>query len=121
LTQGWVLALIVLVYFIIVHVIEGDVVGPRVVGKAIGLHPVVSLVALIAGAELFGIWGALLASPVAGVLQSFLIAIWVEWREMHPQEFQRMKNKVTDTVEENVAKKPIDPEPAAKLLSDSDE
>jgi predicted PurR-regulated permease PerM len=120
LTQGWVLALIVLVYFIIVHIIEGDVVGPRIVGKAIGLHPVISLVALIAGAELFGIWGALLASPVAGVLQSFLVAIWAEWRETHPQEFQRMKNKVSDKVEENVAEKPIDPEPAAKLLSDSE-
>ncbi len=65
LTKGWLLAIIVLVYFVVVHVIEGDVVGPRIVGKAIGLHPVVSLAALIAGGELFGIWGALFASPVA--------------------------------------------------------
>jgi predicted PurR-regulated permease PerM len=52
------------------------------------LHPVVSLAALIAGAELFGIGGALFASPVAGVLQALLVAIWLEWRATHPHHFQ---------------------------------
>ena len=121
LTKGWLLAIIVLVYFVVVHVIEGDVVGPRIVGKAIGLHPVVSLAALIAGGELFGIWGALFASPVAGVLQALLVAVWSEWRETHPQEFQAAKGKVAEHVEKNVADKPVnpeaDPEPEARLLS----
>src|SRR5207244_2474581 len=115
LTKGWPLAIIVLAYFVFVHVIEGDVVGPRIVGKAIGLHPVVSLVALIAGGELFGIWGALFASPIAGVLQAFLVAIWSEWRETHPQEFQEAKDKVAEQVEKNIADRPVhpgaDPEP----------
>jgi len=120
LTKGWLIALIVLVYFVLVHILEGDVIGPRIVGKAIGLHPAVALVALIAGGELFGIWGVLLASPVAGVLQAFLLAIWSEWRETHPQEFERAANKIARTVEENVAEKPADPEPAAKLLSEAE-
>ena len=116
-TKGWILALIVLAYFVIVHVLEGDVVGPRIVGKAIGLHPVVSLVALIAGGELFGIWGALFAPPVAGVIQALLVAIWSEWRETHPDEFQATKNKVAAKIEEKVAAKPVDPtEPEARLL-----
>src|ERR1700730_3300204 len=108
LSRGWVIALIVLVYFVVVHVIEGDVVGPRIVGKAIGLHPVISLAALIAGAELFGITGALFASPVAGVLQALLVAIWSEWRETHPQEFMTTKGKVAEQLK-NVADKPVDP------------
>jgi predicted PurR-regulated permease PerM len=117
LTKGWILALIVLAYFTVVHVLEGDIVGPRIVGKAVGLHPVVSLVALIAGGELFGIWGALFASPVAGVIQALLVAIWSEWRETHPDEFQATKNKVATKIEENVADKPVDPtEPEARLL-----
>ncbi|HET8842765.1 MAG TPA: AI-2E family transporter [Ktedonobacteraceae bacterium] len=41
LSRGWMIALIVLVYFIVVRIFEGDVVGPRIVGKAVGLHPVV--------------------------------------------------------------------------------
>lgn len=117
LTRGWVIALIVLVYFVVVHVIEGDVVGPRIVGKAIGLHPVVSLAALIAGAELFGITGALFASPVAGVLQALLVAIWVEWRATHPKEFQRAKDDQASKGEEVVAETPGDPEPPPKVLS----
>jgi predicted PurR-regulated permease PerM len=117
LTQGWLLALIVLAYFVLVHIIEGDVVGPRVVGKVIGLHPVVSLTALIAGGELFGIWGTLFAAPVAGVIQAFLIAIWYEWRETHRQDFQVARDKVNEQIEKNIADKPLDPEPEAKLLS----
>jgi predicted PurR-regulated permease PerM len=116
LTKGWVFALIVLVYFVVVHVIEGDVVGPRIVGKAIGLHPVVSLAALIAGAELFGIKGALFALPVAGVLQALLVAIWTGWRATHPKEFQRAKDDVAEKVEDIVAEKLSDPEPPPKLL-----
>ena len=115
LTKGWVIALIVLVYFVVVHVIEGDVVGPRIVGKAIGLNPVVSLAALIAGAELFGITGALFASPVAGVLQALLIAVWIEWRATHPKEFQRAKDDLAETVEEVIAETPGEPEPPKAL------
>lgn len=117
LTKGWIFALIVLVYFIVVHVIEGDVLGPRVVGKAIGLHPVVSLAALVAGAELFGIGGALFASPVAGVIQAFLIAIWVEWRATHPTEFQHAKENIVDKMDDTLGDAPPEPEPIPKLLS----
>jgi predicted PurR-regulated permease PerM len=67
LTQSRLIALLVLGYFIGVHMIESDVIGPRIVGRAIGLHPVVSIAALIAGADHFGVWGALLASPIAGL------------------------------------------------------
>ena len=106
LTQGWLIAVFVLAYFVGVHIIEGDVVGPRIVGKAIGLHPVVSLAALVAGAELFGIWGALFASPIAGVIQALLVAVWTEWRETHPQEFQRVKEAAAGKLEENISDKP---------------
>jgi predicted PurR-regulated permease PerM len=108
LTQGWLIAVGVLIYFVVVHVIEGDVIGPRIVGKAVGLHPVVSLAALIAGAELFGILGALFASPVAGVLQALIIAIWKEWRATHPDQFEEGKDTVADKLEENVADRPVD-------------
>ncbi|HEX4203712.1 MAG TPA: AI-2E family transporter [Ktedonobacteraceae bacterium] len=87
-THGWLVAVSVLIYFVIIHVIEGEVVGPRIVGKAVGLHPVVSLLALVAGAELFGVWGALFASPIAGVVQTLIIALWTEWKATHPEQFR---------------------------------
>ncbi|GCE30174.1 hypothetical protein KDA_56580 [Dictyobacter alpinus] len=117
LTQGWVIAVIVLVYFVVVHILEGDILGPRIVGKTIGLHPVVSLAALIAGSELFGIVGALLASPIAGVLQALFVAIWVEWRAMHPHEFQKAKEELLDAGDQLHEEQVLDPEASPKLLS----
>ena len=87
LTQGVGTALVVLVVFVVLHVIEGDVVGPRIVGSAIGLHPAISIIALIAGAELFGLWGALFASPIAGVVQVVTVTFWREWKNAHPDQF----------------------------------
>jgi len=78
--QGPVVALLVLVYFAVVHIIEGDVVGPRIMGKAVGIHPATALLALVAGSELFGLWGALFGAPLAGVLQAIGTAAWRELR-----------------------------------------
>lgn len=118
LTKGWFWAVLVLVYFIIVHILEGDIIGPRVVGKAVGLHPIVAMAALIAGAELFGVWGALFGSPVAGIIQALLIAIWVEWRELHPQEFQYAKRKAADlAVGDPSHEAELPRDPTGRLLS----
>ncbi len=78
--QGWVLALVVLGYFVVVHVIEGDVVGPRVMARSVGIHPAVALLALVAGSELFGLWGALFGAPIAGLLQAIATAAYREVR-----------------------------------------
>jgi predicted PurR-regulated permease PerM len=78
--QGWLLALGVLLYFVIVHVIEGDLIGPRVMGRAVGIHPAVALLALVAGSDLFGLWGALFGAPIAGLLQAIATAAWREAR-----------------------------------------
>jgi hypothetical protein len=80
LTQGWLLAVVVLAYFVVVHVIEGDVVGPRIMGRAVGIHPMTAIIALLAGTELFGIWGALFGAPLAGLLQALATAFWQELR-----------------------------------------
>jgi len=84
--QGWQIALVVLGYFVLAHIIEADVIGPRILGKAIGIHPAVGLVAFLAGTEMFGIWGALFAAPMAGLLQAAVTAAWLELRNGAPQE-----------------------------------
>jgi len=101
-TRGPLIAVLVLLYFAVIHVIESELVGPRIVGKAVGLHPVVSLFALVAGSELFGIWGALFASPIAGLLQAFIITLWAEWRQSHPEYFSKNTAKLADSIEETV-------------------
>ena len=102
LTKGWLIALLVLAYFVGVHILEGDVLGPRIVGRAVGVHPAVSLIALIAGGELFGIWGAIFASPLAGLVQAILTASWKQWRKTHPDQFPTGE---AETTEEETATK----------------
>jgi len=50
-----------------------NLITPRVVGGKVGLHPVVSLIALMVGAQLFGIVGMLIALPVAATIQILLV------------------------------------------------
>jgi predicted PurR-regulated permease PerM len=94
--QGPVLALIVLGYFVVVHVIEGDLIGPRVMAAAVGIHPAVALLALVAGSELFGVWGALLGAPIAGLLQAFATAAW---RELRLAQIQESKSTIITPAE----------------------
>lgn len=64
-----------------VHLLESQILGPRIIRSQVGLHPVVSVLALMIGADWQGIWGALFAVPAAGIL----VAAWVAgvrvWRE----------------------------------------
>ena len=65
--NGPVTALIVVAVVIGVNQLEGDLLAPVVIGKALALHPLAILLALTAGTILSGIIGALLAVPVAAV------------------------------------------------------
>ncbi len=64
--------LLCLGWFVIVQAIEGAVITPAIVGNRVGLHPVVAIIALFIGGQWFGIFGMLLAVPVAAVLKVFL-------------------------------------------------
>jgi len=67
----WVIAL-----FIVVQLLESNVLGPRIVGHAVGLHPVAAILALLIGARLFGVFGALLATPAVAALWVVIASIY---------------------------------------------
>jgi len=58
----------VLIVFGIAQTLEGMVLSPWLVGERIGLHPVAVMFAVLAGGQLFGFVGVLLALPVAAVI-----------------------------------------------------
>jgi predicted PurR-regulated permease PerM len=110
--QGWVLALLVVGYFVVVHVIEGDLVGPRVMGRAVGIHPAVALLALVAGTDLLGFWGALFGAPIAGVLQAIVVAAWKEVRRSEPRDPRAVAAAVAAVAADPAAAAAGDPAPA---------
>ena len=63
----WVVAV-----FLIGQLLEGTVLTPRLVGERIGLHPVAVIFAVMAGGQLYGFFGILLALPVAAVAMVLL-------------------------------------------------
>lgn len=67
-TEGVIAAILVVAAITAIQQIEGDLLYPLVVGRAIALHPVAILLALTAGSILAGIVGALLAVPVAAAV-----------------------------------------------------
>jgi putative heme transporter len=66
-TNGVTDAVVVLVVVIVVQQVEGNVLQPLIMRRAVHLHPVVTLVAVTAGALVLGVAGALLAVPVVAV------------------------------------------------------
>lgn len=62
----------VAVVFGVGQLLEGMVLTPKLVGDRIGLHPVAVIFAIMAGGQLFGFVGVLLALPVAAVIRVLL-------------------------------------------------
>jgi predicted PurR-regulated permease PerM len=88
LSQGWVVTLIVAVFLgLLLGVVMGEVLAPRIFSSTVGVHPIVAIFALFAGSELFGLLGGFLAIPVAGVLQQIVVAFWHRWEQKHPEKF----------------------------------
>lgn len=62
----------VVAVFMVGQTIEGMLLTPLLVGEKIGLHPVAVIFAVLAGGQLFGFFGVLLALPVAAVAMVLL-------------------------------------------------
>src|SRR6202045_203080 len=68
--KGWIFALITLGLIIAVQQLEGHVLQPLVMGRAVSIHPLAVVLAIAAGGVLAGIVGALLAVPTVAFLNS---------------------------------------------------
>ena len=68
--SGWVRALFVLGAVIFVQQLEGHILQPLIMGRAVAIHPLAVVVAIAAGVVLAGITGALVAVPLIAVLNT---------------------------------------------------
>ncbi len=69
LTEGSNKAIYLGLAILVIQQVEANLLSPRIVGDRVGLHPLLVIFALFSGGELFGIWGILLAVPVAAVMK----------------------------------------------------
>ena len=70
--DSWFKALLVLIAFILIQQIEGNILTPILTKRLVGLPAILVLIALLVGIRLGGILGAILAIPLTGIIYEFL-------------------------------------------------
>ena len=78
-THGTNTTIVVLVVYVVVRQVEDQLVMPLVIGRAVHLHPVITIFAVLVGLSTWGILGGLLGVPVAAALN-------VTLHELYPEE-----------------------------------
>jgi len=72
LTDSFILGFYTLLFFIIIQQLENHLITPLFMKKAVNIHPVVTIFSIMAGFQLFGIIGIIIAVPIAVVLQDVI-------------------------------------------------
>jgi len=68
----------VILAFIIIQQIEGNILQPIVMSRAVDLHPALVVFAILIMGTLFGLVGVLLAVPLVAALQVLVRELWVQ-------------------------------------------
>src|SRR5438876_26062 len=102
------------------HAIEAYILGPRVTGSATRIHPLIAMAALLIGAELGGILGALFGVPIAALLNVLLGAVYRARRgeeaplsasasgKVHAATLPRLSEEISEAAEEGpIEDKPV--------------
>lgn len=76
LTKDLWLGMSVATFMTVLQFIVTSVIGPKVLGEIIGIHPIIVILALIIGGELGGLVGMILAVPLTSILVIFLRYYW---------------------------------------------
>ena len=71
-TGGWVQALWVAVLLLVLQQIDGNLIGPRIMGNMLKARPLLIIFAVTLGGGLFGVWGMVLSVPVVMVLKMIM-------------------------------------------------
>lgn len=85
-SESWTLGIYVIILFLVIQQLENHILIPIVMKKTVGISPVVVVVALLAGSQIAGFIGMILAVPTAVVIQE-IIADW-ERRKLKTQHLK---------------------------------
>ncbi|MEM1312078.1 MAG: AI-2E family transporter [Patescibacteria group bacterium] len=78
-------ALVVLAFMIILQQIEGNILVPNIMNKSVGLDPIVVILGIMLGSQLSGILGALLAVPIAVIIN----ILFQEWQSHRIRRYEK--------------------------------
>jgi predicted PurR-regulated permease PerM len=88
-SQGWSIALKVVIACVILQQIQDNFIHPKVMGNALELNPVLLFLAIFIGERVAGLLGVFLAIPIAGMIAAWMRSIQAEQTETEMGEKER--------------------------------
>ncbi len=78
LKSPWI-ALATAILYVIIQQLENNILVPKVMERAVGLHPILVMVGVLAGGVLYGILGIVIAVPLVAAMQVLVMRLLVPW------------------------------------------
>jgi predicted PurR-regulated permease PerM len=82
-TEGPHVGIPIAIFYLVYQQVENYVLYPRIMKRSVDVSPAVTIVAVLIGATLMGIVGALLAIPIAAAIQLIMVEVFVPRQEQH--------------------------------------
>lgn len=102
-------ALYFLIFTIVLQILDGYVIKPKLFSDSLGLSPVLTLVSIILGGKMFGILGILLAIPVVAVAAMMYEERFLPWlQKLKEGRKARSIPEASETTEETDLTNPVD-------------
>jgi len=108
-SHGMDTTIVVLAAYVVVRQIEDQIIMPVVIGRAVHLHPVITIFAVLVGLSTWGILGGLLGVPVAAALNVTLHELYPEETGGHTDEPAPVKATGRWTVRRPPFRRPVSP------------
>ncbi len=102
-TDGATAAIVIGMFYLVYQQFQGNLIYPMVVNKVVGVPPLLVIIGLIVGAQLFGILGAILSVPFAAAFMEFINDV----EKQHSREIMQRKLE-EDKLAEKIAEKVIE-------------
>jgi len=93
-------ALFVIAILVVTQTILVNAVQPRLLREGVGLHPILVIVALLAGSQVAGLWGAIFGIPVVAIV-NLLLRYVIDARAVHEVEGIELEEAVADIQAQN--------------------
>lgn len=79
--EGWLMVLKVLAVFVLVQQLENNLLVPKIQGDSVKLHPTIIMVSLVVGSQVAGLFGLIVAVPVAAILRDIYVYLYRRFTE----------------------------------------
>jgi predicted PurR-regulated permease PerM len=105
--ENWIFALIVIAFYVLVQVVENQLLVPYILGDAVDLPPLIVIIGVVIGGSAFGLLGVFLATPVISTGREIFMYLYNKILEPPPEpEIVDEKPSIMETIRNYMARLP---------------